>query len=203
MSKLFIEDTTLTNIADAIRGKLSTSARMTPEQMATKIGEIQTGGGGATNGNYVSPPGGWEYGTSPYQFRYLGNSGSSYGNSTYWVFDTSKCNKIKLSWKFIPSANAANGYIAKIYYMKHLGYKGELPTTSIVTGGIDTTGFTKVDSNAKKDTTSTTVVNSNAVKTGTLEYDVTDYTVFTLHLYGGTGGYQSSCFFYVTDIEYI
>lgn len=53
MSKLFIEDTTLTNIADAIRDKAGISDRMTPAEMPLIIQEISGGGAGdfeVTNG---------------------------------------------------------------------------------------------------------------------------------------------------------
>lgn len=48
MSKLFIEDTSLVAIGDAIRAKTGKSNKMTPAQMATEIGSITTGGGGGS-----------------------------------------------------------------------------------------------------------------------------------------------------------
>lgn len=45
MAKLFIESTTLTNIADAIRGKDGTSDPITPLQMPERITNLPTGGG--------------------------------------------------------------------------------------------------------------------------------------------------------------
>lgn len=40
-----IQDSTLTDIADAIRSKTGGSSAMTPAEMVTEIGSIQTGGG--------------------------------------------------------------------------------------------------------------------------------------------------------------
>ena len=46
MADYLIKDTTLTNIADAIRAKKSSTDTYTPAEMATAISSIQTGGGG-------------------------------------------------------------------------------------------------------------------------------------------------------------
>lgn len=49
MSRAYITETLLTNIANAIRNKLGGSATYTPAQMATAIASIPTGGGGTVN----------------------------------------------------------------------------------------------------------------------------------------------------------
>jgi hypothetical protein len=46
MAKVFIEETTLTAIGDAIRGKEGTTALVPVNDMATRISAIETGGGG-------------------------------------------------------------------------------------------------------------------------------------------------------------
>lgn len=46
MANYLIKDTTLTNIADAIRAKKSSTDTYTPAEMATAISSIETGGGG-------------------------------------------------------------------------------------------------------------------------------------------------------------
>ena len=46
MADYLIKDTTLTNIADAIRAKKSSTDTYTPAEMATAISSIETGGGG-------------------------------------------------------------------------------------------------------------------------------------------------------------
>jgi hypothetical protein len=46
MAKVFIEETSLTAIGDAIRAKTGDSALMSPAEMATAIEGITTGGGG-------------------------------------------------------------------------------------------------------------------------------------------------------------
>ena len=45
MAKVFIEESTLTNIGNAIRNKTGKSELLSPASMATEIGAIQTGGG--------------------------------------------------------------------------------------------------------------------------------------------------------------
>jgi hypothetical protein len=46
MSKVFIEETTLSAIGDAIRGKTGKTELIAPLSMATEISSITTGGGG-------------------------------------------------------------------------------------------------------------------------------------------------------------
>ena len=49
MAKYSIEDTTLTNIADAIRAKKGSNSPIMAADFAAEISEIQTGSGGGTN----------------------------------------------------------------------------------------------------------------------------------------------------------
>lgn len=49
MGKVFIEETTLTSIGDAIRGKTGETALLNPLDMPTAIESIETGGGGGTD----------------------------------------------------------------------------------------------------------------------------------------------------------
>lgn len=49
MNEYLIQDSTLTDIADAIREKTGDSALMTPAEMVEAIAGIETGGGGATS----------------------------------------------------------------------------------------------------------------------------------------------------------
>jgi hypothetical protein len=46
MAKAFIQESTLTDIADAIRGKLGVSTQYLPSEMADAIESIPSGGGG-------------------------------------------------------------------------------------------------------------------------------------------------------------
>lgn len=65
MAKVFIEETTLTNIGNAIRDKEGSSALIPVTDMATRIAAIESGGGGAevtelsitSNGTYTAPEG--------------------------------------------------------------------------------------------------------------------------------------------------
>lgn len=72
MGKVFIEETTLTSIGDAIRGKTGDSALLNPLDMPTAIESIEAGGGGGTdlpeealiitgNCNYRFANGGWDW----------------------------------------------------------------------------------------------------------------------------------------------
>lgn len=54
MSKYVITDTTLSNIADAIRAKTGKADMITPEQMPTEIAGITTGGGSSADVRYVT-----------------------------------------------------------------------------------------------------------------------------------------------------
>ena len=46
MSKIILEDSTMTNIADAIRNKNGETGQYLPSEMPAKIEAIETGGGG-------------------------------------------------------------------------------------------------------------------------------------------------------------
>ena len=63
MSKVFIEETSLSAIGDAIRAKTGSSDKMSPAQMVTAIGSI-TGGGGGTEIEPIVLSGSQSYGCS-------------------------------------------------------------------------------------------------------------------------------------------
>ena len=66
MADYLIKDTTLTNIADAIRAKKSSTDTYTPAEMATAISSIQTGGGGGPTAEDLTFTGDLQY------FNYYG-----------------------------------------------------------------------------------------------------------------------------------
>ena len=78
MAKLFIEDTTLSAIGDAIREKTGSSDLIAPLDMPTAIGSIEAGGGGEditeidwtnkSSGNFVKLPSGglWDWAIEKY-----------------------------------------------------------------------------------------------------------------------------------------
>ena len=70
MAKYTIEDTTLTNIADAIRAKGNTTETLTPTQMPNAISAIQAGGGE-----------GVDFSADATTHYYIRNTGSSSYNS--------------------------------------------------------------------------------------------------------------------------
>ena len=69
MADYLIKDTTLTNIADAIRAKKSSTDTYTPAEMATAISSIETGGGGGPTAEDLTFTGDLSY------FNYYGRMG--------------------------------------------------------------------------------------------------------------------------------
>ena len=69
MADYLIKDTTLTNIADAIRQKKSSTDTYTPAEMATAISSIETGGGGGPTAEDLTFTGDLSY------FNYYGRMG--------------------------------------------------------------------------------------------------------------------------------
>ena len=69
MADYLIKDTTLTNIADAIRAKKSSTDTYTPAEMATAISSIETGGGGGPTAEDLTFTGDLRY------FNYYGRMG--------------------------------------------------------------------------------------------------------------------------------
>lgn len=65
MSKVYLEDSTLTNIADAIRAKAGNSTQLLPSEMPAAITSLPTGGGGGGGGDipgyYIPIPAANEY----------------------------------------------------------------------------------------------------------------------------------------------
>lgn len=69
MADYLIKDTTLTNIADAIRAKKSSTDTYTPAEMATAISSIETGGSGGPTADDLTFTGDLSY------FNYYGRMG--------------------------------------------------------------------------------------------------------------------------------
>lgn len=69
MADYLIKDTTLTNIADAIRAKKSSTDTYTPAEMATAISSIETGGGGGPTADDLTFTGDLSY------FNFYGRMG--------------------------------------------------------------------------------------------------------------------------------
>lgn len=201
MSKLFIEDTSLVAIGDAIRAKTGKSDKLTPAQMASEIGSITTGGGGGSSSGLPTPPeGGWTYATSPWSSKF--NTTTTYTRD-YWNFDVTDCNKITITWTYLPNSASGSSYANTIITQKHYGYEaGWVDTTK--TGNSEAT-FTAIDSNAKKASASSDeywVVQGISKQSGSFTVDVSAYTRFTVELWVASAGYASACAIYVSDIKY-
>ena len=115
MADYLIKDTTLTNIADAIRAKKSSTDTYTPAEMATAISSIETGGGGGPTAEDLTFTGNLCYfnyygrmsklikkygsqmsfnGVTNLDSAFMGNDplNSDYSN---WTIDLYKCNLAK------------------------------------------------------------------------------------------------------------
>jgi hypothetical protein len=199
MSKLFIEDTSLVALGDAIRAKTGKSAKLTPAQMASEIGSITTGGGGGSSSGLPTPPeGGWNYGTSPW--HWYCHTTTSVTND-YWVFDVSNCTSLTITWNFIPGDNAATGYTNTFGYAPHYGYLvewGDKVPTARNRAGVST----KIDDTARVGGEKYVVTKSASEATGTATFDVTNYTILTLQVFLYSATYSSAAAIYISDISY-
>lgn len=70
MADYLIQDTTLDAIADAINAKTGGSSAMTPAQMVTEIGNIETGGGNPVIKGSITYPSGNFFGTITHNAGY-------------------------------------------------------------------------------------------------------------------------------------
>lgn len=61
MSKVYLEDSTLTNIANAIRAKAGNSTQLLPSEMPAAITSLPSGGGGGIPEYYIPIPAANEY----------------------------------------------------------------------------------------------------------------------------------------------
>lgn len=61
MSKVYLEDSTLTNIANAIRAKAGNSTQLLPSEMPAAIASLPSGGGGGIPEYYIPIPAANEY----------------------------------------------------------------------------------------------------------------------------------------------
>lgn len=101
MANYIIQDTTLTNIANAIREKNGTEDTYKPSDMAAAISAIQAGGG---SGGLTE--------------LYWGASGTSSGTSQYQYIDVTNASKIKFKYDC-----SFASYAQKLTLSAKLGYK--------------------------------------------------------------------------------
>lgn len=201
MSKLFIEDTSLVAIGDAIRAKTGKSAKLTPAQMASEIGSITTGGGGGSSSGLPTPPeGGWTYATSPWSSKF--NTTTTYTRD-YWNFDVTGCNEITITLVYLPNSNSNYSYANNVIYNKHYGF--EIGWGDNVVSGNAEAPFVKIDSNAKQSNASAEeylVTQGTTKVTKTFTFNVADYTRFSMIFCVASAKYSSACALYVSDIKY-
>lgn len=201
MSKLFIEDTSLVAIGDAIRAKTGKSDKLTPAQMATEISSITTGGGSTGGSSLPTPPeGGWTYATSPWSSKF--NSTTTYTRD-YWNFDVTDCNEITVTWTYLPNSTSGSGYANTVIVLKHYGF--EIGWGDNVVSGNAEAPFVKIDSNAKQSNASSDeywVTQGTIKKTGSFTVNVADYTRFSIVVCVASASYSSACAIYVSDIKY-
>lgn len=205
MAKLFIEDTSLTNIAKAIRSKANTTAKMTPAQMATAINQIPTGGGEVDWDAPTAPDGGWTYDTSPYKAMWNGCKAQD-DKGICWYFDTSKCKTLTITVKTVPYKSSST-YNAEFKYRGYYGYKTNLNSMGSGSSSMyPEWNKVEADTSTKYDSSMIAGVSrSYSVQTVTLTFDVSNYNHFTLHWYAlgsSSASYYVYTALYVSDIKY-
>ena len=202
MAKLFIEDTSLTNIAKAIRSKANTTAKMTPAQMATAINQIPTGG--ASNPTQPeAPDGGWTYPNSPWK-AYWYYHYSDEGINQDWLFDVSNCSKLKLTIVYNPPSSST--YALEVKYKGYYGYTSKLDNMGSASSSKLNFERTAKDSSTKYDSIYTTLFSrSSSSSETTITFDVSNYTSFVLVLcgLGYSSSYKGNAAIYVKSIEYV
>lgn len=175
MAKYTIEDTTLTNIANAIRTKGGTTATLTPEEMVTAIDAITAGGGSTGGGSY------------PTELYYNAAGGQYYGPSNYQPFDVS--NATTLTFKYDLNVGS---YACPASMSLYLGYGVNLSSGYYTYKKIDSS--TKIQKILSSSSTAVTAVE--------VTVDVTNYTTFALYTYfaKNSSSYSADSSLHIYDI---
>lgn len=200
MSKYAINDTTLIAIGDAIREKEGSTDAIPVADFADRIAAIQTGGGGSSSGLPTPPEGGWTYSTSPWNWK---TETLTSTKCDVWVFDVSNCNTLTITYCYIPNylgpSSNQTGYRNYVYYSDYYGYSLDWETI-IQSSPVKT----QIDDNAKNGESLKQFIGTgiSAQTTGTLTFDVADYSVFSLRIDVHSKTYSSAMAIYVKDISY-
>lgn len=181
MSKYFIEDTTLTNIADAIRAKSGTTYLLSPEQMVTAINDIPVGGGG---GGAVKMPD-----------LIISGSTKDMKNTSFYcyqVYDVTDYDT--LTFKYTTKNPSGANYKSKFTLKVSPGY-----SMAYESGEYGRMEYKKVDANGSQDTL---ISASNGVMTNMANtYDVSNMTTLVIELWLERYSTYSTGSLRVHDIE--
>lgn len=166
MAKYSIEDTTLTNIANAIRTKGNTTDTLTPTQMPDAINAIQAGGGSGT----------WDK-------IYFNSATSGGGSATTQVIDLDVSNASTLTFKYDFLGSDTAGWVSPLTFTLYLGYNVQPSGRLYKYKAVDATTATK------------TVVSqlTALVENGTYTVDVSNYSTITFNCaFAKNSSYSSS-----------
>lgn len=179
MAHYVIQDTTLTNIADAIREKNGSEDSYKPSEMAAAIEAIETSGGGSS---------------ALADIYYNCETGSSLSyNRQFFEFDVSNANTFSFTYDYDTSSRSDT--VTKFTFIAQLGYKVQ-KTSNKIAPRAETVA---VDSNP----TSQTICSKLSADVSTsVTLDVSNYSVIALQLESlpYTNGSASYGFVHIHDI---
>lgn len=112
MSKVYLEDSTLTNIANAIRAKAGNTTQLLPSEMPAAIASLPTGGGGGIPEYYIPIPAANEYS--------LGRVGSGTPLEYNWIKIPSSASKSELDVTIL-GFDSAEDFLNRCVYFAFAG----------------------------------------------------------------------------------
>ena len=112
MSKVYLEDSTLTNIANAIRAKAGNSTQLLPSEMPAAITSLPSGGGGGIPEYYIPIPAANEYS--------LGRVGSGTPLEYNWIKIPSSASKSELDVTIL-GFDSAEDFLNRCVYFAFAG----------------------------------------------------------------------------------
>lgn len=121
MSKVYLEDSTLTNIANAIRAKAGNTTQLLPSEMPAAITSLPSGGGGGIPEYYIPIPAANEYS--------LGRVGSGTPLEYNWIKIPSSASKSELDVTIL-GFDSAEDFLNRCVYFAFAG-KVQYTTSSL------------------------------------------------------------------------
>lgn len=121
MSKVYLEDSTLTNIANAIRAKAGNSTQLLPSEMPAAIASLPSGGGGGIPEYYIPIPAANEYS--------LGRVGSGTPLEYNWIKIPSSASKSELDVTIL-GFDSAEDFLNRCVYFAFAGKVQYTPSSS-------------------------------------------------------------------------
>lgn len=121
MSKVYLEDSTLTNIANAIRAKAGNTTQLLPSEMPAAITALPSGGGGGIPEYYIPIPAANEYS--------LGKVGSGTPLEYNWIKIPSSASKSELDVTIL-GFDSAEDFLNRCVYFAFAGKVQYIPSSS-------------------------------------------------------------------------